>query len=127
MIRPSRFALLFVTASLAAPSVARADPPANVEVQPRSVGWAVLALSMAAGLGLSTAWLAVGCPEGDTECARWVSLGIWGGLGIASGGAVAGLIIVESDVRAARLRLSVGVDRRSSGGATPRATLVWTF
>ena len=70
--------------------------------------------------------LAIECPPNDLECARWASLGIWSGIGIASLGAAAGLLVVRAHSRPARVQVSFTVDR-PPGQPLPRATLVYVF
>ena len=67
-------------------------------------------------------------PPGEPieDCARWVSLGIWSGIGIASLGTLSGILIVREAQRP-RVQLSFGVDPQQHGGALPRAGLVGTF
>jgi hypothetical protein len=119
--------VLFVAALVCVTSTARADPKSE---PPRKVswGWAVVALSLVTGAAVTAGALSIDCAHDDLECARWASLGIWGGIGIASAGSVAGLLVVKADnAREARMRLSFTVDRSQHGSSMPRATLVCTF
>jgi hypothetical protein len=106
------------------PARAQAGAPFD-PLQPKSPGWIVVALSLTAGAILTGASLDITCSH-EEKCARWVSLGIWGGIGIASIGSVIGISMVKRDADAARARLSVAVDR-SSLGVAPRVVLVGTF
>ena len=122
-----RLTVLFVAALVCVTSTARAD---TKNEPPRAVswGWAVVALSLATGAAVTAASLSIDCGHDDLECARWASLGIWGGIGIASAGSVAGLLVVRADhAREARVRLSFTVDRSQHGSSMPRATIVCTF
>jgi hypothetical protein len=95
----------------------------NLELQPTSKGWLVVALSTAVGIAVTTAALSVGCPHDEqtsSDCSRYTSAGIWGGFGIASIGSVIGILIVEKDVKEARRRLA----QRAS---VSRTMLTWTF
>jgi hypothetical protein len=122
-----RFRLAFVLASAMSlvtfTSAARADETFQ-PLQPQSRGWVVVALSLAAGMVLSGVSATIKCPSDDLNCQRWASLGIWGGIGVASAGSTAGLLIVDADARFNRARLSVSVQ---PGTAGPRANLIYRF
>jgi hypothetical protein len=91
--------VLFATMATLATRPAYADPPSST-LQPKSQGWIVIALSLAAGAVLTAVSSTIKCDPGDLMCTRWASLGIWGGIGIASTGSVVGLLFVETDSRA---------------------------
>ena len=126
LVRTLSVATLLV---LAVSRTAHADPPppatpltpAAPPTPSLHWGWVVAIASLAAGTSLTVVSLTLQCPEGDIECARWTSFGIWGGIGIASIGAAAGLAGVTVDSRRAHLRVSIAVDR------APRAVLIYSF
>lgn len=120
--------VVLVAALVATSSTTAHADPVNKPISSKSnVGWGILALSFVAGATLTTISATVTCAPNETECGRWTSLGIWGGVGIASAGAVAGLLLIKADARPARVRVSLAVDRSQAGAATPRATLVCAF
>lgn len=118
--------VLLIAALVCVTSTARADTT-NEPPRAISMGWAVVALSLATGALVAGGGAAIECRTDDLDCARWASLGIWGGIGIAAAGSIAGLLIVKADARAARVRLSFTVDRSQHGSSMPRATMVCTF
>lgn len=119
-------ALVLLIASAARGAHAEPQLSTNDRVQPLSSGWLLIALTSALGAGLTAGASTITCDEHDSKCARWASLGIWTGVGLASVGAVAGLLIVEADVRAARRRMEFRV-ALPEGGRAPRVTLSLTF
>jgi hypothetical protein len=128
MKRLSRSALLLaISFCCAVPSSARADTT-TLDLQPKSKGWLVIAITAAVGIAVTSVAASISCPapEGESDCSRWASLGIWGGIGILSGGAAIGLAIVDDDVRAARRRQATRAPT-SSAPQAPRAALTWTF
>lgn len=90
-------------------------------------GWATVVLSLALGASVTGVSMAIECPRNDSDCARWTSLGIWGGIGIASLGSVAGLVVVRAASRPSRVRVSFTVDRSRPGSPMPRATFAYSF
>lgn len=118
--------VLVATVAFVTPASASADPP-HPPSDRISAGWLVIAASVAAGAILTGVSLSLSCASGDLDCARWTSLGIWGGLGIASAGTAAGVLVIKADARAARARLSFAVDWSQPGVAMPRAAFEVTF
>ena len=78
--------------------IALATPAAAEEPGQRNatLGWLVVAGSIAAGAALTSYGLTIDCAADDTECHRRAALPIWGGVGVASTGSLVGLCIVES-------------------------------
>ena len=107
---------------------AHADP--NDNSSSARWGWMMVIVSLVAGGVLTGVSMAIDCPRDDLECARWASLGIWSGIGVASAGAVVGLLGVSAasrPPRTPRVQVSVTVDRSQPGQSAPRATLVYVF
>ena len=104
---------------------AHADPPKTPP--PVSWGWTLAALSVMAGGTVTGVSLVVQCQPNELECARWTSLGIWGGIGIASAGALAGLLVVTAASRPSRVQVSFTVDRSQHGSSMPHATFAYAF
>jgi hypothetical protein len=118
-----------------APSPVAVAPPPPVATAPagssrpaRNGGWAIVVLSLAIGSSVTAVSVAHPCSSDNLECARWTSLGIWSGIGIASLGTVAGLLLVKAaSPQPPRVTVSVTVDRTQHGPSTPRAALVCVF
>jgi hypothetical protein len=107
-------------------ATARADPPTNGSGPSSRVGWTVAIVSTAAGGVLTTVGALIDCSRGDFECARWASLGIWSGIGIASVGTIVGLLMVTA-ARSAPVRVSFSVNPSRTTPPLPHATLVYAF
>jgi hypothetical protein len=90
-------------------------------------GWTTVILSVALGASVTSMSMAIECPRNDLGCARWTSLGIWGGIGIASAGTVVGLLVIRAASPPARVRVSFTVGRSQPGSPMPHATLVYSF
>jgi len=127
---------LAVAASLVllTPAAAHADQPAPAPSPaaqapaPWSWGWVLVAATASIGATVSLGSLAVHCPSDDLECARWTSLGIWGGIGFASMGVLAGLLVVRAATPPpSRVQVSFTIDRAQAGTAAPRATFAYSF
>lgn len=97
MKRHAAVLALTLVAASASPRIARADPPAPHG--DTTTGWIVVASSIAAGAAITTVALTSDCAPADTRCGRWTSLGIWGGVGVAAFGSVAGIVLVEKESR----------------------------
>lgn len=122
--RPLRAMVVALALASITPATAHADPPQNTSstgtsyTSSTSWGWPLAVLSVATGAVITGASLGIECAPNDLECARWASLGIWSGIGIASLGAAAGLLVVQAHSRTAPVRVTITVER---------ATLVYVF
>lgn len=110
------------------PPASPAPPASPVVPAPRSWGWTLVAASVSIGAAVSLGSLVVNCPRDDLDCARWTSLGIWGGIGIASVGVLAGVLVVRASSRpSSRVQVSFTLDRAQAGASMPRATFAYSF
>jgi len=118
-----------ITVLVCAPlATARADPPTNGSPSASTgTGWTVAIASVALGGVITTVGSMVDCSRGDLECARWASLGIWSGIGVASIGSVVGLLMVRAASRSNRVQLSFTLPASRGGTSLPQATLVYSF
>lgn len=107
---------------------AGAAPPSSSGATPSaSVGWGIAIVSAACGAAITSVSLTVDCSRDDPTCARWASVGIWSGIGVASIGAVVGLLVVRSATRPPPVRISVSFDALRPASSTPHATVVYVF
>jgi hypothetical protein len=77
------------------PRVAAADPTPTKAGDP-TWGWLLVGGSILAGAAIVTVGVtAIDCKTDDLKCSRWSSLVVISGLGVASVGSTAGIILVE--------------------------------
>jgi hypothetical protein len=127
MSRPRRLHAIAIVAALVFFTSANVRAAPNDSAAAVTWGWTTVVLSLVAGATLTGVSMAIECPRNDLECARWTSLGIWGGIGIASAGTLTGVLIIRRASPPARVRVSFTVDRSQPGSSTPHASLVYAF